>query len=225
MVIITDVTMIEIVWRILPAALLVPFITYFLARIGNYNDRKLEYRTFIETDEIVASYKLKNLPNLKNGTRLIIPEEYKDFDNYINNSDPSSFSKCNYLKIKTFGKSIITGVWISVTMKSNDRKKIWDLDISIPIIDVNEEIFIPIDRFDNYGEDFYTGEIKINYQTQTGEKLLYKCIQSRNRRNETVVTNSHYLKKYHLFYRNINKNKGSNISWIFLNTDKDKAKE
>src|SRR4051812_7577528 len=89
-----DLTTLELMWKLLPAALLVPFLTFFLGRLGNYQDRKLKYRTFIETDEIMATFKLKNYKNkIEEGTRLLIPKEYKSLEKEIDQKIKQETSK------------------------------------------------------------------------------------------------------------------------------------
>ncbi|MGM0887180.1 MAG: hypothetical protein ACQEW5_09460 [Bacillota bacterium] len=219
-----DVVTIKDFWIIFPS-LLVPIIAFFLGRFGHYTDRKLEYRTFLESDPITAIYKLKNMPNIKSGTRLLIPDEYISLKKEIDTGSIPPTVKLTYLKIKSYGKSIVTNVWISVTLRDDDTKKSWYLDISLPTIDKDEEIFIPMDSLDRLDFDFYIAEIKMTYQTQAGEKLRYTSKRTRNAIKEIVVKNSHSVKKYHLFYHSISSAKGSNVGWIYLDNDKDKTNE
>jgi hypothetical protein len=225
---VTDLSFIELFWKFLPAALLVPFITFFLGRLGNNLDKKLEYRTFLDVAELTANYKLKNMPNIKNGTKLIIPNEFssleKEIDSRIkNNTIMPAKAQLVYLKVKSFGKSIITSGSVSITIRSVDKQDSWNLDISLPILEVNEEVYIPMDRFDKYEVEFYIEQILIKYRTQSGEKMLYKSTRRKNDNFETVVKNSISVKKLNLYYYAIDKNNGRNAGWIFLNTEKDKV--
>ncbi|MDG4655547.1 hypothetical protein P6P90_04755 [Ectobacillus antri] len=224
----TILTLIKELWIILPAALLVPFITFFLGRLGSNKDRKLKYRTFIDIDEIVANYKLKNLPDVKNGTKLIIPEEYKglekEVDARIKRNELIS-TKFNFLKIKPLGESIVTSGWISIKMRSTTGKERWSLSTSLPIISKDEEIYLPTDRLDKLNVEYYLEEIKIKYQTQVGEKLIFKSTRRKNKGNETVVKDSHSVKRFLLFSYDIQNSKGKNAEWIFLNNEKDKDKD
>ncbi|MFD6206744.1 hypothetical protein [Peribacillus sp. NPDC060253] len=225
----TDLTMIEAFWRILPAALLVPFITFYLGRLGSYKDRKLKYRTFLDVDELVAKYRLENLPNLKNGTKLIIPKEHKSLEEEINDQIKQrkydSNNTLNYLKISPLGESIITSGWLKVEMRSTKEKEKWYLVCSLPIIKKDEEVYIPTDQIDKLNYEYYISEIKVKYQTQAGEKLLFKRSSRKNKKNETVVKDSHGVKKWNLFYYGIQNTNGSNAEWIFLNRDKESDKE
>ncbi|PEM90661.1 hypothetical protein CN639_11030 [Bacillus toyonensis] len=219
-------TLMKDFWLILPAVLLVPFITYFLGRLGNNTDRILEYRTFLDIDEVKANYKLKNMPNLKSGTKLIIPEEFRslkeEIDNRIKNKTYNTANyELLYLKIKSFGKSIVTSGLVSVTLRSVDKKESWNLDVSLPILEENEEIFIPLNRLDFPEIEIYIEEIKIKYRTQSGEKMLYQSTREKNKINETVVKDSYSVKKFNLFYYAIDKNKGRNAGWIYLNNDEE----
>ncbi|MRX52358.1 hypothetical protein GJU41_00110 [Bacillus idriensis] len=224
----TGITLMEAFWRILPAVLIAPFITFFLGRLGNITDRKLEYRTFFDVDEVTANYKLKNMPNLKNGTKLIIPNQFisleKEIENRIRNKsiNPSKIQLA-YLHVKPFGNGIITGSSISVTLRSVDKKESWKLDISLPILEQNEEIFIPMDRLDMYEIEFFIEEIEMKYRTQAGEKMLYKSTRRKIENNETIVKISYSVKKFNLFYYPIDNQKGRNAGWIFLTNDKDKS--
>lgn len=225
----TDISLMETFWKLLTAALLVPFITFFLGRIGSYKDRILEYRTFLDVDELMAKNKLENLPNLKNGTKLIIPKEYKSLEEEINGqiklNKYDSNTKFSYLKIRPLGKSIITSGWLKVEMRSTKGIEKWYLICSLPIIEKDEEVYIPTDRIDKLNIEYYIAEVTVKYQTQAGEKLLFKRSSRRNKNNETVVKDSHSVKKWKLFYCGIQNTKGSNAEWIFLNSDKEKNKE
>lgn len=229
-----DVETIELLWKILPVALIVPFITFFLGRLGNHRDRKLKYRTFIETDEILATYKLKDYKkNTEKGTRILIPKEYKSLEKDIKQKieketrDALGLSGAtkilnkswNYLKIKPLGESITTSCFIEIEMKCiQDETQKWDLKLSLPILKQNEEIFIPTDRLDKLDIEYYISLIKISYQTQVGDKMLYKSI--RNRENgETIIEETHSIKSYFFFNQKIQSKKGSNIEWIFLEKD------
>lgn len=211
-------------WVFLPPAILVAFITFFLGRLGTYKDRKLKYRTYLETDEIKATYKLKNhLSNIEDGTRLVIPKEYKDLEEVIKaqikRGEYDSTNEWNYFKIQPMGESIIPSGSLNLTMRSTEGKNIWHLTCSLPLIGKEEAIYIPTDRLGRMGIEYYIAEIKIMYQTQSGEKLLYKSSRRKNSKGETVITESHSVKKYKLYYSSIHSSKGSNMEWIFLNKD------
>ncbi|WP_141536327.1 hypothetical protein [Priestia megaterium] len=223
----TDLTTVELLWKLLPAALVVPFITFALGRLGNGADRKLEYRTFVDVGEVTANYKLKNMPNLKSGTKLITPKEYSSLEKEIekriktNRLNPTTVQLI-YLKVKTFGKSIVTSGTIGIKMRSADKTDSWSLDISLPILEPNEEIYIPLDRLDKYEVEYYVEEVRVKYRTQSGERIFYRNLSQKNAYDKTVTINSYKVKKFNLFYFAIDKNKGRNAGWIFLDNDKDK---
>ncbi|CAI8951346.1 PHB domain-containing protein [Priestia megaterium] len=226
-------TVVELLWKLLPAALVAPFITFGLGRLGSNTDRKLGYRTFIDIDEVRCQYKLENMPNLKSGTKLITTEAFKKVEKKIEsmieeeNYDVSE-GRFNYLKVKSYGKSIVTSGTISIKMVKEDKTDSWNLDIALPILEPNEEIFIPLDRLEDIGIVSYIENIEIKYRTQSGERMRYKSVRKRNNPNnpkETSITNSYDVKKLNLYYWAIDKNKGRNSSWIFLDNEKDKSKD
>ncbi|MGF9946588.1 hypothetical protein ABEX44_25630 [Priestia megaterium] len=227
-----DWAFMETFWKYLPAALLVPCVAYFLGRWGSNTDRRLEYRTFMDIDEIEAEYKLKNMPDLKSGTRLIIPHEYLELEQSIKkmikaNTFRSSESKLHYLKVKVLGESLITSGTVKLKMEQTDnshKTESWNLDVSLPILEPNEEVFIPINRLEDLVREFYIKEIEVKYRTQSGERMRYRSVR-RKRNNETIIRNSYGVKKFHLYYWSIDKNKGRNSSWTFLDNSKGKDKD
>lgn len=218
-----EVETIELLWSLLPVALLVPFVTFFLGRVGTSTERKLEYRTFLYIDEITAKHNLKNMPAIKSGTKLFKPYEYQVLENRlatqgqdeILNIDNFEFK---YLKIQSFGKSIVMSGSISIQMNNKSESEKWYLNVSLPILDVNEEIYIPVERVEMLGINYYIKEVVINYRTQSGEEMRFKSI-SEHTAESSIVKNIYSVKKFKLFFRPIDKYKGNNMQWSFLKGD------
>ncbi|WP_077303998.1 hypothetical protein [Terribacillus halophilus] len=204
----------------------IPFVStivaFMLGRLGTNTDRKLEYRTYLDVDEISAQYNLKNMSSIKDGTRLIMPNEFIDIYNEIETGEYVVDRDFQYLKIRPIGKSIISSASINVIMKSVDKKDTWSLDISLPILEVNEEIYIYLHRKENLNRRFYVESTAIKYQTQSGEKILYKSEQSVEG-NQIIFKSSVSTKK--LFgYKSINDTEMNTMAWIYLNRNNDDGK-
>lgn len=212
---------VELLWKLLPVALLVPFITFFLGRVGTNAERKLEYRTFLHVDEITAKYNLKNMPAIKSRTRLFKPYEYQGYETWLNKRAQDGTLNIDnfdlkYLKIQSFGKSIVTSGSISIKMNSQREDMVWYLNVSLPILDVNEEIYIPVERVAMLNVSYYIKEVVINYRTQSGEKMRFKSTIEKVE-DSTIVKNTYSVKKFNLFFQPIDKHKGNNMQWSFLN--------
>lgn len=212
------------IWTIVPAALIAPFITFFLGRMASNFDKKLNHRTYLMIDEIQANYKLKNYKHFKDGTKLILPDSFKPLELKLDqliksgNFTPSE-SKMNFLKIKPFGESIITSGWVQLYLKSTYNGEKWTVETNLPILGKNEEIFIAIDKVEYLTTEHLIEKIIIEYTTQANEKILYKSFRRKNKDNEILITESHSVKKYKLFYKKIQNSKTCNMEWLFLNSD------
>jgi hypothetical protein len=155
---------------------------------------------------------------------LILPDGFKPLERKIdqlikNGHFTPSDSKMNFLKIKPFGESIITGGWVQLQMKSTYSGEEWTVEANLPILEKNEEIFIAIDKLENLNIEYVLERIKIEYQTQSSENILYESVRRKNKDGEVVVTESHSAKRYKLFYKKIQNSKGGNMEWLFLNRD------
>lgn len=221
-IIMIDVSVIEMLWRFLPAILLVPFITFFLGRLGSNKERKLEYRTFFQVKEMSADYKLTNVPTLKTGTKHLLPKEFESAKEMIDEriKDPSlgKVPKIAYLNLSTFGKSIITGcdIYIKVGFMDQNQKN-HELKISLSVLEKDEEIYIPIDSLEmDDGGNMFVKEIRIKYMTQAGEKMLFKSIRRKTDIKDVIVNDKHSVKIFGFFYVPITSSKGNNIGWLVL---------
>ena len=207
------------------AAITVPFITFFLGRVNENYKTRLEYRTFLLIDEIKGQYHLKNAL-VKAGSKLLLPKSYESLENFISwkklDRDPNftDVNKFNYLQIKSLGKSIIIGGFIKITL-DNDEETL--IETVLPLLEPNGEVYVPLDV--NYGnvsgKPYGVKKIWIEYQLQTGQKM--KFVSKRNfKKEQTVVKDSYWIKRFHLKYFRIHNLKSKNASWYYLNLNKEK---
>lgn len=219
-------------WQVVPAAVIAAIVTFTLNRFGSSTDRKLKYRTFLDVDEVNAQYKLRDMPNLKSGTKLVTTDDYKLLDKEIKkkialNDFNSTATVLNYLKVRVVGESIITSGTVNLILRRNDDSETWPLKISLPILQPNEEIYIPTNRVKDLGNKYHIQDIEVNYRTQSGESMCYKSVRKRSdldNEKSAIITNSYKVKKFNLYHKAIDKNVGRNASWIFLDNDKNKEK-
>ncbi|MFJ9291041.1 hypothetical protein [Bacillus halotolerans] len=209
------------------AAIIVPFITFILGRINEDHKVKFEYRTFMVMDQITAKYHLKNAPFVKRGAKLLMPKSYESLEKFIigkrldEDENFTDVTRFNYLQIRTVGKSIITGCYIKIKL-GNDEESI--IESSIPFMLPEEEIYIPLDikYSDVMNRAYGIKRIDVWYQLQTGQRMKYKSIRSFNQKdNETIIKDTHSVKKYHLFYWRIQNIRAKNMGWYYyLNLNK-----
>ncbi len=211
------------------AAIIVPFITFILGRINEDYKVKFEYRTFVMLDEITGTYHLRNNPLVQRGAKLLLPKSYDGLQKFIKekrlhlDDNFTGTSRFNYLQIKTIGKSIITGGHVKITLGNADESII---ETSLPFMTPNDEVYIPLDI--NYGDvsgnNYGIKKIDISYQLQTGQRMKYKSVRTFHEENETTIKDSHSVKKFHLFYWEIQSSKNKNMGWNYLNLNTNKEK-
>ncbi|WHY74597.1 hypothetical protein [Fictibacillus enclensis] len=197
---------------------IVPVLAFFFARLGSNWDKKLEYRTFLDVGTIVHNYRLKGCPTLKTGSKMITPKQFATLEEgLLDNTLPPV--PITYLQIKPFGKSIITSCRVKVVLKeAKNGTQIWLLDISLPILNKEEEVYIPLDSLEMKGSGYFVRHVKIDYETQVGEKFQF--IQNTFKVNEE----SHFyettrVRKF-IFLKSI-QSKGDKAGYVTLTNDKD----
>lgn len=220
-----EVETIELLWRLLPAALIIPFITFFLGRLGTTKERRLEYRTFFHAAEMKKDYGLTDYPQLKDGTKLLLPKQFEitqdvlaeQFQKNLFETPP----KIDYIKLNAFGKSIITGCSMSIKVKNHSTNKNYDIRIALPILEKEEEVFIPFTCLENINEqaDMYREKIEIKYTTQAGEKLLFESIIKENKKGEKTSIDRHSVRFLWFFYRPISSIRGEEAVWSTLESN------
>ncbi|PRS09035.1 hypothetical protein C6X95_18575 [Bacillus pumilus] len=211
------------------AAIIVPFITFILGRINEDHKVKFEYRTFVVINEITGTYHLRNYPLVQRGARLLLPKSYDALEKFIKgnrlhlDSNFINTSRFNYLQIKTIGKSIITGGHAKIKLGNADESII---ETSLPFMSPNDEVYIPLDTNygDVHGQNYGIKRIDISYQLQTGQRMKYKSVRTFHEGNETTIKDSHSVKRFHLFYWEIQSAKNKNMGWNYLNLNTNKEK-
>ncbi|AOL27384.1 hypothetical protein NRS6186_09370 [Bacillus subtilis] len=212
------------------AAIIVPFITFILGRINEDHKVKFEYRTFMVMDEITGKYHLKNAPFVKKGSKLLLPKSYESLEKFIigkrldQDENFTDVSRFNYLQVRTVGKSIITGGYIKIKLGNDDESII---ETSLPFMLPDDEVYIPLDiTHENVTNRKYgIKRIDVWYQLQTGQRMKYKSVRSfKEEENETIIKDSHSVKKFHLYYWKIQNLRGKNMGWYYLNLNKSEQK-
>lgn len=214
----SEIAILEVLWRFLPAVLLVPFITFFLGRLGNNKERKLEYRTFFHAIETLANYKLTNDPTLKNGTKHLLPHQFlsakKIFDDRVKNPQLGTIPQILYLRLNVFGKSILTGCHIHIEIENEDED--FDIDVALSVIAVEEQIFIPLDSLEMIKTGMRVREIKIKYTTQAGEKMIFESIRNKNKDGDYIFIDKHSVRFLWFFNIPISSTRGPDTPMILL---------
>lgn len=219
-----EVETIELLWRLLPVALLVPFITFFLGRLGSNKERKLEYRTFFQATEMKAHFHLADNRFVRDGSKHLLPSHFKTSMEWLEEMTKNpeatinSFPRIDYVELGTFGKSILIACNIKIKVNDFSNNKDYEVKVSIPILEKEEEIFIPLTILDSEGKanEIFRKEIKIKYTTQAGEKLLYKSVRKVNKAGDIVATEKHSTKFLWFFYFPISSISGEDPVWTIL---------
>lgn len=64
------------------AMIIVAIISFITGRLNEKYKTNLEYRTFLDIEEILSSYNVGNSPTAKVGTKLLLPLSYKKLLNF-----------------------------------------------------------------------------------------------------------------------------------------------
>lgn len=219
---ISEITLPELLPFAIPAAIVAPFITYALAKRGDAEKREIEYRTFIDVSEIEDDSSLTSHPR-KPGTKVIMPENMPPLGEMEEEPQSHSLGYMNYpvqmfkfLKITPFGKSIITSGNISIKMIDLKTGNLVEYSITLPILDINEEIFITLFESTGRGNKFFLYDIEMNYRTQVGEEMIYKRNSELTKSQDTSYVDFHKVKKRFGNEEILGRNEGTNSKWRHL---------
>ncbi|WP_255233656.1 hypothetical protein [Bacillus altitudinis] len=159
------------------ATILVAFISFILGRINENYKTNLEYRTFLDVEEIISLFNLGGSHGAKNGKKILLHESYQNFQQQIRDAktDPYKLGKrFSFIKLRVIGKSFIIGGEVTILFDLNgDTKK---MKFVLPILQPNEDIYIPIDlEFEKIwdGKRAPIKEIKMKYRLQTGQRMRF----------------------------------------------------
>lgn len=200
------------------AMIIVAIISFITGRLNEKYKTNLEYRTFLDIEEILSSYNVGNSPTAKVGTKLLLPLSYKKLLNFLMerrlDSDPDFIksNRFNYLKIRILGKSIIIGGEVKIIFENNENTLI---EMNLPLLQPNEEIYIPLDiSFNNlWGNPEPIKEIEIKYRLQTGQSMRFMSKRTQQDHGETRTDSYEILKFFK--YQKIHKYNGNDASWMY----------
>lgn len=201
-------------------------IIYGMGRIGAYRDRKRNYRSFIKTEFIEASYMLSNL-SLKENTKLVITNDYEQimaFLKGLNYQADESFLKNTYLgymQIKNIGPGLILSASVEMHMSSDTQS--WSTQVDLPILEVGETVYVPTDKQEAFDEVYHVDKLVIKYKTQQNENIKYvlRSIQKEADLKSEEVTESFDLKlPFVNLYKTLHKSRTGKLNWLYLNNKK-----
>jgi hypothetical protein len=199
---------------------------FALGRISAYKDRKRNFRAYLKVESINANYNLRNW-SLKEGSKLIITEYYEQIMNELKRlglDKDENFIKGTYLgymRFKNMGPGLIIGGTVNMHMSS--FTKTWTISLTLPIMEVGEEIYVSTDNLEAFEEEYYVDEITVIYKTQQNEtvKYVYSAKQMEKNPEVNIVTETYFI-KYPLvnIYRKKHFFESKQTEWIYLKTNK-----
>lgn len=217
----SEITLPQLLPFAIPAAIVAPFITYALAKRSDTAKRKLEYRTFIDVSELEDTDSLAN-QHKKPGTKVIVPDNMPPIGPYRTKPDSLvgyasiPIEKYKYLKIKSFGKSIVTSGSLSIEAIDLYTGKLINYNIMLPILNVDEEIFITLYECTGDGNKFLVSAIEIKYRTQAGEEMIYRRNSDFTKSQDIYYTDFHRVKKRFSDSEILEKNEGTSSNWRYI---------
>lgn len=178
---------------------------------------KDKHRTIIEVSELIdGGYLLKN-HKVKNG-RLILTQQY----NYILENRLSD-GHFNYIHLKNGGPGKAMNCKVKATIRYEDTNEYYTIEVFIPVVYENENIYIPFDRIfdDNGGQlegnnQYRLTEVLLTYNTFAKEEIKIERI-SKEIEGKFQSTDSYSIKDTNdIEFSYLFNVKGTDDTWFYL---------
>lgn len=143
--------------------------------------------------------------------RILETENYKELEKKVSEEQKRDI-KMNYLRIKNVGPGLVINCEIKLRMSTENRDTYIDIKSSIPMIQVNQEIFILAQSIKLHPNRQFPTEVELNYMSIVAEEIRYFY---KVPRVEGESISEKYMVKKGNRYEEIFKTHTEPVSWVF----------